>query len=239
MEYKYTGIVLGKYDVGETDRIYVIYTLEQGKIRTLAKGVRKMQARLAGQLENFNLVDVLIARNKGMGKIKSAIAEKNFSNIKNELKLLEKVFEVFRIAGRLIDDEQKDEDIFYLFLRYLNLLDKIQTEDDPLFFRVASQGFLYQFFSLTGYGIEVGRCALCQEKIAPGGNFFSARHGGIVCAECGQKVAEKIQVSDSAIKAMRIFSSSSLESLAKLKIEKEKIIELEKISSLFHQWISG
>lgn len=236
MEYKYTGIVLGKYDVGETDRIYVIYTLEQGKIRVLAKGVRKMQAKLAGSLENFNLADILVARNKGMGKIKSAIVENNFSNIKNNLELLEKVFQVVGIFGRLMEDEQKDEEAFFLLAQYLQMMNE-KNEDDFLRFRVITQGFLHQLFSLLGYQLEISTCAVCRGKIKSGGNFFSMLHGGAVCLECGGDVIEKIRVTDNTIKAMRIFSSNSLKSLSKLKIKKEEIIELERISDLFYRWI--
>jgi DNA repair protein RecO (recombination protein O) len=238
MEYKYTGIILGKYDVGETDRIYVIYTLEQGKIRVLAKGVRKMQAKLAGSLENFNLADILVARNKGMGKIKSVIVENNFSNIKNNLEFLEKVFQVVGIFSRLTEDEQKDEQIFSLLLRYLKFINEKSNERDQFLLKMTSQGFLYQFLSLSGYKIEASNCASCRNKITSGENFFSASQGGVLCSNCGQGVIEKIRISDSAIKAMRIFSVSKLESLIKLKMKKEEIAEVEKIVNLFYQWIS-
>ncbi len=56
MEYRYTAIVLGKKEVGETDRLYTFYTREQGKVRVVAKGVRKPEAKLAGQLENLSSV---------------------------------------------------------------------------------------------------------------------------------------------------------------------------------------
>ena len=60
MEYKYTSIILDKKDVGETDRIYSFYTLEGGKIQSLAKGVRKSGAKLAGSLENFLFAGVIV-----------------------------------------------------------------------------------------------------------------------------------------------------------------------------------
>ncbi|HBO17168.1 MAG: repair protein RecO protein [Candidatus Moranbacteria bacterium GW2011_GWE2_35_2-] len=236
MEYKYTGIILGKYDVGETDRIYVIYTLEQGKIRALAKGVRKMHAKLSGSLESFNLVDILIARNRGMGKIKSAIVERNFSVIKNNFELLEKVFQVIGIFGRLMEDEQKDEEAFFLLAQYLKMMNE-KNGDDFLRFRIITQGFLHQLFSLLGYQLEISGCAVCREKIKAGGNFFSMSCGGVVCHKCGNDVVEKMRVTDNTIKAMRIFSSNNLKSLLKLKIKKEEITELERVSDLFYRWI--
>ncbi|KKQ06585.1 MAG: hypothetical protein US15_C0008G0017 [Candidatus Moranbacteria bacterium GW2011_GWF1_36_4] len=61
--------------------------------------------------------------------------------------------------------------------------------------------------------------------------------GGVVCHKCGNDVVEKMRVTDNTIKAMRIFSSNNLKSLLKLKIKKEEITELERVSDLFYRWI--
>ena len=54
--YKTNAIVLKREDIFEADRLYHIYTEDFGKIRTIAGGVRKINAKLTGHLEPFNLV---------------------------------------------------------------------------------------------------------------------------------------------------------------------------------------
>ena len=54
--YKTNAIILKRENIFEADRLYHIYTEDFGKIRTIAGGVRKINAKLAGHLEPFNLV---------------------------------------------------------------------------------------------------------------------------------------------------------------------------------------
>ncbi|MEK9173972.1 MAG: DNA repair protein RecO, partial [Patescibacteria group bacterium] len=88
MEYRYNSIVLGKKEVGETDRLYTLYTQEQGKIRVMAKGVRKPEAKLAGQLENLSSVLVIINKTKGMGRVTAAVAEDVFGALREQYEIL-------------------------------------------------------------------------------------------------------------------------------------------------------
>lgn len=55
MEYRYTALVLRKKEVGETDRLYTFYTKEQGKVRAVARGIRKSGARLSKPIGKWNL----------------------------------------------------------------------------------------------------------------------------------------------------------------------------------------
>ena len=123
MELKYTGIILGKYDVGETDRMYIIYTKEAGKIRVLGKGVRRPNAKLAGHLEPVTLAEIFVARSRGVGKITGSIVLNNFARIKNNFNLLQKVFFALKIFEKLISDEEKDENIFVLVNNFLESLE--------------------------------------------------------------------------------------------------------------------
>jgi len=65
---KLTAIILSSRDINEYDRLYIMYTLEQGLVKAVAKGVRKSTAKLAGHLEPATLSEVYVARSKGWGK---------------------------------------------------------------------------------------------------------------------------------------------------------------------------
>ncbi|MCA9330182.1 DNA repair protein RecO, partial [Candidatus Saccharibacteria bacterium] len=52
------GIVLARINYGEADRIVTILTPDHGKIRLLARGVRKIKSRLAGGIELFSINDL-------------------------------------------------------------------------------------------------------------------------------------------------------------------------------------
>ena len=63
--YRDTGVVLRTYKLGEADRIVVILTAEHGKVRAVAKGVRKTKSRLGGRLEPLSHVSLLLYEGRG------------------------------------------------------------------------------------------------------------------------------------------------------------------------------
>jgi DNA repair protein RecO (recombination protein O) len=239
MEYKYTGIILNKKDIGETDRIYNIYTLEQGKIAVIARGVRKPRAKLAGHLENFYLVDLTVMKNRGMGNIASSIVENNFKNLKNNLDSLEKVFKTTKILNRLINDQEKDVDVFFLFLEYLETLEKASgvCNCDEVHKTLVTQGFIFKLLDTLGYKLETSRCVKCEGQISKKENFFDYSRGGIICRDCARNSGSILPISENSIKIIRIFFKNKIENLLKLKINKKESLELMHISNTFIKWI--
>lgn len=237
MEYKYTGIILNKRDIGETDRIYNIYTLEQGKISAIARGVRKAQSKLAGHLENYCLVDLTVMRNRGMGNIASSIVENNFKNIRNDLDSLEKVFRTTKSLNRLINDQEKDADVFFLFLDYLDSLDKIDAQTDEIKKNLMTQCFMFKLLDALGYKIEISGCVKCKGKLSKSRNYFDYSHGGVVCDNCARGSSTILPISNNSIKIIRIFFQNKISNLVKLKINLREAKELEYISQTFIKWI--
>ncbi len=240
MEHKYTAIILNKKDIGETDRIYTIYTLEQGKISAIARGVRKPQAKLASGLENFNLVDICIVKNKGLGNIKSVIVENSFSNARKNLEVLQNIFQVVKTFNKLVGDNESDKKVFDLLAEYLLVIDKIVVKNDNQLseIKLLSIGFAFKLLDLLGYRAEVSCCVICRNGISAGQNYFSAKRGGVLCVKCVTEIQNKFFVSENAIKIMRIFLTNKLKSLVKLRVEKKDINELKIILRNFLGWVS-
>lgn len=222
MEYKYTGIILNKRDVGETDRIYTIYTLEGGKIKSLAKGVRKSHAKLASSLENITLADITIMRTRGLGKITGSIVEQNFSSIKRDCDALMETFLGLNIFDKLIDFENPDGEVFSLLKQYLTSVDFSAQENGNDKHVLLRLGFMTKLLDALGYHIEVSRCVSCGKKLSEEALSFSASHGGALCADCEQANRQNAQpIRPNAIKMMRIFLANDISKFAKIKATRE------------------
>lgn len=240
MEYKYQAIILNKVDVGETDRIYNVYTKESGKIRLLAKGVRKSNAKLAGNLEPVSFAEIFSVKKRGSGKITGVISTDSFLYIKEDIFALEKVFYIFKIFDKLITQEEKDEKLFNLFLSFLSSLDKIcSKKQENLKIEILSLGFIFKLLKNLGYELIVKKCAVCSSKLKAGENYFSAERGGVLCKNCARGNARKIKIDDEAIKFMRIFLDNKLENLEKIKAEKKSLNNLKIIANEEIGWITN
>ncbi len=234
-EFKYTSIILGKKDVGEVDRLYFFYTEERGLVKVIGKGVRKSNAKLAGNLETGNLAEVLVVQGKGKGKIVGVIPRDNFLEIKNNPELALQIFEVFGKFMRLIQEEEKDEKLFEVLLDLLESINKkdLRSEKSRLFFL----SFYFKFLDTLGYKIEVKRCVRCQSKLLPENNFFSVTDGGVVCSACSSGISRKIKIDSGSIKILRIFLENKISSLDKVVVSSGDLRTLENIRKIFLAWI--
>ncbi|MFA4818078.1 MAG: DNA repair protein RecO [Parcubacteria group bacterium] len=238
MDYKYTGIILGKRDIGEADRIYSIYTLEAGKIQAKAIGVRRLNAKLAGHLETATLAEIFTAKTKGIGKITAATALNYFAGIKKNLEAVSKVFYVFSRLDKIIFEQEKDEKIFRLLEKYLEVMEKLSAgAEDGEKMDIITLGFLFKFLEETGYKMETGKCVDCGNKLRPQNNYFSAEKGGILCENCENRQGKRISISSESVKMLRIFSKNKLESLVKLRVPEKEIKNLKIIAEEAIGWI--
>lgn len=238
MDYKYQAIILGKYDIAETDRIYVLYTREAGKIRIPAHGVRKPQAKLAGNLETLSHAEVFVARSRGKGRITGVIPVDFFMSVKEKIHILEKVFWVFGIFDRLVTQEEKDEKIFELLLSYLREVDNLATED-VVKADIFTYGFIFKLLHILGYGLEMGRCVVCNAALKPGENFFESERGGTVCGQCAAHAGKKVRITDETIKFIRIFLDNKIENFGKIRTEEKNLNNLKLVANEAIKWIVG
>jgi DNA repair protein RecO (recombination protein O) len=242
MDYKYQAIVLGKNDISETDRIYTLYTKEEGKIRVVGKGVRRPGAKLTGFLETLTAGEFFVAKNRGLGKITGAITTQNFVSIKNDYEMLARIFEIFKIFQKFITEQEKDEGAFKLLSDYLEEIERLlEIEHENISDKadILTLGFELKLFSLMGYRFQVGRCVLCGNRLAPGGNYFSIEKGGAVCFACSARIDKKMSMSDGAIKMIRLFMTNEVGNFVKLRTGKEDIKNLKRIIAQAVLWLAG
>lgn len=239
MEYRYNAIVLGKKEVGETDRLYTFYTREQGKVRVVAKGVRKPEAKLAGQLENFSSVLVIINKTRGMGKITSAVADEGFVGLRQNYEVLLHISKSMSLFESFVDMDEPDEALFELIREYLVEANRLALADDLMSVRLLTQGFLFQVFTHLGYHIETSVSVHSGDKLTQGErHFFSPQAGGVIAESEGSQFKESFFIQENTIKLMRLFATHKLTSCLKVKVGKDDIRELEMVTRRFADWIA-
>ena len=246
MEFSYTAIVLKKRNIGETDRLYSMLTRESGKIRAIARGVRKPEAKLAGQLETLSFSSVSIMRGRGRGNISGAIAEEFFRNIRSDETALRAALEAVSVIDRRMEEEELDAEIFALLLGFLRVLEIVSAlphegDDEDARFKektfLLSQGFFWKLLDRLGYRIEVRRCVAGEEALLAGERyFFSPDIGGIVCSHHRESARVALPFDENAVKFLRLLFANSLASLPKLSIGKETSAALRRALKSFLDW---
>jgi DNA repair protein RecO (recombination protein O) len=239
MEYRFTGIMLRKREVGETDRFYTFFTPEHGKVTAIAKGVRKAEAKLASSLETATLAEIMVARTRGVGKITGAVLEESYPALHRSYETLLDVTRFFTDVDRLIELEEKDVALFALLRMYLEMNEDMAADRiDSSQRRLLTEAAYYQLFVLLGYQLELNRCVVSQERLKQGERFFlSFESGGIVSEAHVREVRDAQPISESAIKALRLMTVQPLPQIRKVVLNEKTIDELSRFRTAYRRWI--
>jgi DNA repair protein RecO (recombination protein O) len=104
------AIILARTEYGEADRIITLLTPEQGKLRLMARGVRKIKSKLAGGIELFSVSDVTYIRGRGeIGTLVSARLETHYGNIISTIERVQLGYDLIKLLNKATEDEPEPD----------------------------------------------------------------------------------------------------------------------------------
>jgi DNA repair protein RecO (recombination protein O) len=122
------GIVLGRANFGEADRIVTFLTPTHGKVRAMAKGVRKTKSKLAGAIELFGVSDLTILVGKGeIQTLMSGRLDKHFGQIVKDIDRTTAAYDAIKLINKATED-QPEEAYFNLLEQALESLNDSEIE---------------------------------------------------------------------------------------------------------------
>jgi DNA repair protein RecO (recombination protein O) len=177
------AVVLRTYKSGEADRVVVLWTRHHGKVRVLAKGVRKTSSRLGGNLETLAYVKVDLVKTRGEFYIARHVAHRErLATLRDSYARISAGYAVVEAVDAIPSDGVPDEEIFDLLVRVLTTLD-----DDTYEPALVPASFFLRLLALDGSDPVVEECVNCG-KGAPL-VAFDAQIGGTLCDDCRQGAA--------------------------------------------------
>ncbi|OQY92572.1 MAG: DNA repair protein RecO [Anaerolineae bacterium UTCFX2] len=220
---KLEGVVLRHSDWGEADRLIWLFTLELGKIRAVAKGVRKIRSRKAGHLEPFTRTSLLLAKGRDILLITQADTLDGFLTLREDLAGTTYASYIVELLDRFTYEEGENRALYRLLVESLRRLADEQDRD------LVARYYELRLLDLVGFRPELFRCLGCGEEIQPQDQYFSAAEGGALCPRCGSGASGAQPISKDALKYMRHFQRSSFADAKKARMTTEVQRELENI----------
>lgn len=130
--YKTEGVILKRKNFGEADRILTVFTKDKGKISVVAKGVRRITSRRAGNVELLNRVVMYLYQAKGMPVLTEAESLENFHKLKEDLTLSTVAFHIIELVDKLTAENQEDK---ILYQHLLEVLTRIEEKPRQILIR--------------------------------------------------------------------------------------------------------
>ncbi len=232
--YRAKGIIIKKMDYAEADRILTIFTANMGKIRAIAKGVRRTSSKMGGHLEIFNVVDLMLAEGKNLATVTSVKTLNNFTNICGSLSKTCKGYYLIEILDKLTPDEYKDTRVFDLCVQTFQLLNKPSSEND-LSENLLIQASKFKLLKLLGFAPRLDRCLNCNSEIKVAAEYyFSNAFSGVVCDKCKAFDKSALKLNFGQFKLLRVLGGNDFNLILRLEVN---MADINYISEILNNYI--
>lgn len=146
--YTVEGIILKRKAAGEADKILTIFTKQLGKVRIIAKGIRRIHSRRAGHVELFSRVLLTIHNHQFMDIMTEAQAVRHGSQFETDFTRMAYAYCMCELIDQLLPDRQEHADVFFLLA---NSLDGLLRENDPGVWQVSLGEFVHELLWRLGF----------------------------------------------------------------------------------------
>lgn len=179
--YNDRAIVLRTHKLGEADRIVTMLTRRHGKVRAVAKGVRRTTSRLGARVEPFMLADVQLYEGRNLDIISQVVTREPYARrISEDYGLYTTATAMVEIIDAVVDHEREPAPEHYRLLH--GALGALSRRDHDA--GLILDSFLLRTLSLAGYEPALNDCASCGK---PGPHrAFAVGGGGAMCDDCRQ-----------------------------------------------------
>jgi DNA repair protein RecO (recombination protein O) len=165
--------------LGEADRIVTMVTPTHGKVRAVAKGVRKTKSRFGARLEPLSHVSLLCWQGRELDIVTQAEVIDAFRVIREDLDRLSRATTMLEAVDQISQERHANAPLYQMLLGALKVM---VEQDSPL----VAPAFFLKLVELDGAGPVLDRCVSCgraDDLVA-----FDAEQGGVLCRDCRRGV---------------------------------------------------
>ncbi|HVA74743.1 MAG TPA: DNA repair protein RecO [Acidimicrobiales bacterium] len=175
--YRDEGVVLRTHKLGEADRVVVLLTRGRGKIRAVAKGVRKTKSRFGARLEPPGHVNLLMYEGRDLHTINQAETVDHYRSLREDLERLTDAMAILESVDQVAQDGEPNPALFRMLTGALRALGEAPARPALLV-----GAFYWKLLALDGVAPLLDRCAVCdagpEELVA-----FDFVEGGALCRQ--------------------------------------------------------
>jgi DNA repair protein RecO (recombination protein O) len=220
--YTTDAIVLSRFDFGEADRILTLITPGSGKLKVIAKGIRRPTSRLGGSLEPFAELQVALARGRTFEVVTQVSVGHAWLNLRDSLESAATAWYLAELADRSLEERHAAEPLYTLLRRAYGLLDAGMAPG-----RVA-RWYEMHLADELGMRPEVDRCSECDRMLDAVERYrWVPALGGVLCERCPGPSHERAGLSLDGLKLLKAYQRLDIAAIAALRLAESTEREVE------------
>src|SRR4029079_2032987 len=206
-------IVLSRFALAEADRVLTLITPQHGKLKAIAKGIRRPSSRLGGSLEPFAELTVVLARGRTFDVVTEVHVGHAWLGLRDRLESAATAWYLAELADRSLEERHAAEPLYALLRRAYELLDAEMAPG-----RVA-RWYEMHLADELGQRPEVDRCVECDRVLEADERFrWVPPLGGLLCERCPGPSHDRTGISLEAVKLLKAYQRLDIEAIAALRL---------------------
>jgi DNA repair protein RecO (recombination protein O) len=207
------AIILSRFDLGEADRVLTLITPHDGKLKAIAKGVRRPTSRLGGSVEPFAELHLQLAHGRTFEVVTQVAVSHAWLALRDSLEAAATAWYLAELADRSLEERHPAEPLYGLLKRAYELLDAGMQPG-----RVA-RWYEMHLSDELGMRPEVDRCVECDRMLEPEDTFrWVPALGGVLCGRDPGPPAERTRLSLDGLKLLKAYQRLDIAALAGLRL---------------------
>lgn len=181
--HKTEAFVLRTYSLKEADKICVFFTRDQGKIRGVAHGARKIRSRFGSSLEPFTEVTLAYYQKEGRELVSVSscdIVRSHFECAARDVETASAFSYMAELLSEFLPDHEVNEKLYRLVLATLEAIEGQSALPQILRY------FEAWLLRLVGFFPDISSCASCDQPIAADETVFLSSEGAPRCSACSE-----------------------------------------------------
>ncbi len=181
--YRDSGIVLRTYKLGEADRIIILFTRGHGKVRAVAKGVRRTKSKFGSRLEPGGVVALQLYEGRNLDVVTQVETEQLHANLRGDMDRFGRATVLLEIVDQVGQEGEPNPALYKLLAGALAELDRDGN-------RLVVPAFAAKVLALEGVAPMLEACVNCgsTERLVS----IEIHEGGVLCHNCrrGEPISE-------------------------------------------------
>lgn len=210
---KWEGIVIRSVDYGESSKVVTLFTREQGKIGTMARGAKKTKSRLVAVSQLFTHGYYLCKTGPGTGMPDLSQGEivESYRDLRQNLEHTAYAAYMAELLDRLTHEREPNPFLFQLLALTFRYID--DGKDAEILCRI----FESKMLIVAGIAPRLHACVHCGAEREP--YAISVSQGGLLCPVCLPTDSYAIAVTPTTWKLLRLFQLFDLERLGEIEVK--------------------
>lgn len=220
MYYRTRGIILKSTDYRDADKWVTIFSEKEGKIRALAKGVKKPRSSLRACLQPFCHTQLYLHRGREVDLITQARIISFFSDIREDIQQTLQAVYLLELLDKSLLERVPMPGLYQDVLTVLETMN--QAGMQPLFMRFAELSLLMHL----GYRPVLHECVRCGESTDLQ-NIFDLPAGGLICSRCRTKAGSSFPLSGETLGLLKLMTGGQITALHRVRATGQALQQIE------------